>query len=181
MLAPTARSVPKTGLPLTKPVVSVPTNVTKNIIQPVNPASPRLNVFYRFWRSLTPEGTVPPYRAFDVVKVPRELLPHLVLLDVLDGGRDFRYRVVGTDVVQAVGRDFTGDALSKFISRHEPDGMADGYRRVATQLVPDLYHGTLESVGKEFISYERLALPFTDANGTVSYILSCFQFDSTTG
>jgi hypothetical protein len=151
--------------------------VTPQTTPAVAPASPRLRAFQAYWRTLAPEGAVPAYSAFDVVQVPRELLPFLILLDVLDGGRDFRYRVVGTRVVDAIGRDFTGETVSEYRHRHEPPAVAEGYRQVCAHQAPDLYTGTLESVGKDFIAYERLALPLAGDDGAVGFILACFQFD----
>ena len=143
-----------------------------------HPTSPRLNAFHTYWQGLATADVLPAYRDFDVVRAPRELLPHLILLDVLDGGRDFRYRVVGTAVVEAIGRDFTGETVNEYRHRHEPPAVAEGYRRVRDTGAPDLYRGTLESVGKEFIAYERLALPLAGDDGQVGFILACFEFAS---
>ena len=158
------------------PVPCVSPDVTNNAIPPVDPASPRLRAFQAYWRGLAPEGVVAAYSAFDVVRVPRDLLPFLILLDVIEDGRDFRYRVVGTGVVDAIGRDFTGETVSEYRHRHEPAAVAEGYRQVCARRAPDLYTGTLESVGKEFIRYERLALPLAGDDGAVAYILACFEF-----
>lgn len=151
-------------------------DVTQDISPPVDPASLRLRACHAYWRGLVTGDGPPAYGAFDVVQVPRELLPFLILLDVLDGGQDFRYRVVGTGVVEAIGRDFTGETVAEYRHRHEPPAVAEGYRRVCTDRAPDLYTGTLESVGKEFIAYERLALPLIGGDGAVGFILACFQF-----
>jgi hypothetical protein len=143
---------------------------------PGDPASSRLRACHAYWRGLAPADGCPLYRNFDVVDVPRALLPFLILLDVLEAGADFRYRVVGTGVAEAIGRDFTGETVTEYRHRHEPPGVADGYRNVVARVRPDLYTGTLESVGKEFIAYERLAMPLAGAEGTVAYILACFEF-----
>ena len=150
--------------------------MTPNEIPPVDPASPRLRAFQAYWRGLAPDGVVPAYGGFDVVHVPRDLLAFLILLDVLEDGRDFRYRVVGTGVVDAIGRDFTGETVSEYRHRHEPPAVAEGYRQVCATRAPDLYQGTLESVGKGFIRYARLALPLAGDDGRVAYILACFDF-----
>jgi hypothetical protein len=152
-------------------------DVTLQPSLPVDPASPRLRAFYAYWRGLAPAGAVPAYSGFDVVHVPRALLPFLILLEVLDAGADFRYRVVGTGVVEAIGRDFTGETVHEYSHRHEPPGVAEGYRHVRSLQAPDLYQGTLEAVGKGFIRYERLAVPFTGDAGDVEHILACFQFE----
>lgn len=40
-------------------------------------------------------------------------LPNTFIVDVLDGGADFRYRLIGTAVVAGLGRDSTGKRLSE--------------------------------------------------------------------
>lgn len=42
----------------------------------------------------------------DPTEIPRHL-PHIHMMDVLDGGADFRYRLIGTAIVQGLGRDNT--------------------------------------------------------------------------
>ncbi len=153
-------------------------DVSPNAIPPADPASPRLRALHLYWRALAPGDSVPAYSAFDVIDVPRDLVPFLILLDVLEAGRDFRYRVVGTGVVEAIGRDFTGETVSEYRQRHEPPAVAEGYRQVCATRTPDLYQGTLDSVGKGFIRYERLALPLAGDDGGIAYILSCFDFES---
>lgn len=178
-----SRSNRSRGWPTLRPALGLPVSldVTQQTLPSVDPASPRLRVFQMYWRSLAPDGVLPAYSTFDVVRMPRELLPFLILLDVLDGGRDFRYRVVGTGVVAAIGRDFTSETVVEYRHRHEPPEVGEGYRRVCAARAPHLYEGTLESVGKEFIRYERLAVPLTGDDGKIAYILACFQFDSTSG
>ena len=43
----------------------------------------------------------------------RPWLGRLILLDVIDGGEDFRYRLHGTWLVELFGRDLTGKRLSE--------------------------------------------------------------------
>ena len=43
----------------------------------------------------------------------RPWLGHLILLDVIDGGKDFRYRLHGTWLVELFGADLTGKHLSE--------------------------------------------------------------------
>ncbi len=48
---------------------------------------------------------------------PEELGPwlgNLIVLDVIDGGRDFRYRLFGTAIVMQAGFDMTGKFMSEY-------------------------------------------------------------------
>lgn len=48
----------------------------------------------------------------DPIDIP-SMLPFVFLVDVLRGGADFRYRLVGTDIVRNTKKDFTGYLLSE--------------------------------------------------------------------
>src|SRR3546814_18454171 len=43
----------------------------------------------------------------------RPALGHIMLLDVLDGGADYRYRVYGSEIAQRAGFDMTGKCTSE--------------------------------------------------------------------
>jgi len=141
--------------------------------------SPSLRAFFEHWRSLDSAGGIPPREAFDVIDVPPWILPHLILLDVLDGGRHFRYRVVGTGVVARIGRDFTGETVMTYSACHEDAQVQDGYTAVVETGQPHLYTATLRDVGRDHVTYHRLALPLLGHNGKVGFILACFAFGTT--
>jgi hypothetical protein len=45
-----------------------------------------------------------------------ELVPwfgHVLIMDVIDGGRDFRYRMIGTTITQFLDRDYSGRLVSE--------------------------------------------------------------------
>jgi hypothetical protein len=69
---------------------------------------PRSRRFYRYWRSIHPRpGLLPGRQHFDPVEVP-DLLAGIWLLDVLRSPLRLRYRLCGTGMVGAVGRELTG-------------------------------------------------------------------------
>lgn len=143
---------------------------------PVTPASNRLAQFLAHWEALRGSAAMPGRRDFDIVQVPTALVPHLILLDVLDGGGGLRYRVVGTGVVDAIGRDFTGETVEQYHTRHESLEVRDGYVAVARTARPHLYCATLTNIGKDHVAYERLALPLGGDDGAVARIIACFEF-----
>jgi PAS domain len=88
---------------------------------------PRATQLYRYWRSIHPcPGLLPGRQHFDPVAVP-ELLPAIWLLDVARDPFRLRYRLCGTAVVGAIGREVTGlwldeahsdgDATAEYIAR----------------------------------------------------------------
>jgi hypothetical protein len=77
-------------------------------------ADERLKEGYAYWRRKAP-GAKPPRRAdFDPIEIPH-LLPHILLVDVLEHGR-FRYRLVATETRQQQKSDPTGRFLDEVLS-----------------------------------------------------------------
>ncbi len=74
---------------------------------------PHLLALLRYW--LTKRGTrpLPTRRDIDPVEIDPELLPNLVLADLLERGTHVRFRLVGTAVVKRLGSDPTGRYLER--------------------------------------------------------------------
>lgn len=138
--------------------------------------SERLRSFHNHWESLCNGGAVAKRSDFDIVEAPLALVGHLILLDVLDGGQDFRYRVVGTKIAEEIGRDFTGETVLEYHARHESREVIDGYAEIVKTGQPHLYHGSLYDLGRAYMTYERLAVPLMGPGGDIDFILACFQF-----
>src|SRR5579863_3247033 len=69
---------------------------------------PLLAAVYAHCAERRGSGAVVPRTAIDPVNLPRETLPNLVLFDVFDQGKRFRWRLSGTEIVNQFGRDATG-------------------------------------------------------------------------
>ncbi len=72
---------------------------------------PRIADFWRYLNAKRPGG--PWWRSdLDPVEIPR-LLPGIWMLDILGPPLDFRYRLVGTKIVDSVQMDNTGRLMSE--------------------------------------------------------------------
>jgi hypothetical protein len=70
--------------------------------------SPRIHRFHEYWRARrSAEHPVPLRAAVDPTEL-RELLPNIVVIEVEQAPQRFRYRLVGTRVVEFNKLDFTG-------------------------------------------------------------------------
>lgn len=65
-----------------------------------------------YWRRLEFDGRLPDRAAIDPADM-RALLPYTFMVDVLAGGDEFRYRLIGTNIVAHTPRDNTGMRLSE--------------------------------------------------------------------
>jgi hypothetical protein len=65
-----------------------------------------------YWKSKTIDRMMPARRDIDPCEIP-QLLPWLILTDVFYDPSDFRYRLIGTQVVAQARRDYTGKRFSE--------------------------------------------------------------------
>jgi hypothetical protein len=75
---------------------------------------------------------MPCKRDVDPTEMPRELLPSLQIIDVIDGGERFRYRLVGTALVAAYGEEFTGKCSDELLCGERLRFINELYRAVCT-------------------------------------------------
>ena len=86
--------------------------------------------FVALWRSWRTDGLLPGRNDFDVFEV-RPWIGRILMMDVIDGGQDFQYRLVGTELVE-VRRDLSG----RLVSECDMGGIARTYWTSAAPLKP---------------------------------------------
>ncbi|UUX48105.1 PAS domain-containing protein [Nisaea acidiphila] len=74
---------------------------------------PAISRFMQLWEDRRrPDQSIPSRQAFEIEDL-MEWLGHILILDVIDGGADFHYRLVGTEIATALGRDYSGRRMSE--------------------------------------------------------------------
>ncbi|MGQ0677476.1 MAG: PAS domain-containing protein [Rhodospirillales bacterium] len=99
---------------------------------------------------------------------PEELKPwlgNLIVLDVIDGGRDFRYRLFGTNIVRQAGFDMTGKLMSEYPIKDALPHFFETHRDVVRLATPALgeHNPRVALVRRR----RRLILPFGEDGETV--------------
>jgi hypothetical protein len=124
-----------------------------------------------FWLDVADGGGPPAWRAFDPISM-REVLPDVVVVDVLEEPPGFRYRVIGTNVVKIAGRDATGRMLDAELYGDRLEQMIWTFRRCADSGAPLATIGRVHFAEREWITLEHLFLPFTRYGRRLDTILS---------
>lgn len=103
------------------------------VIEPDQVTSSSVRELARYWHSKK-TAAAPPRSAIDPLEVPR-LLPYLVIAQIERDPFRIRYRLVGTQVVQSHGADFTNRYLDEcnFLIERE---LLECYARVVAACVP---------------------------------------------
>jgi len=125
-----------------------------------------------YWRSKSKGGALPNRDAID----PTEMLVHLPWLfmtDVVEGGADYRYRLVGTSIVSANYRDVTGRSFRElYTDPAKLEGARLGFDLVCKTRAPIYTEG--RAFWRPDWTYDRFEaafLPLSSDGRTVNIIL----------
>jgi hypothetical protein len=137
---------------------------------------PKLIALYDHWLSLRGDNIAMWRADLDPTEIPF-LLRHLILADVADGGNAIRYRLVGTEIVDAHGFDYTGKTIEELTSGETLDFTRALYGTVVTRAVPVYSEGRFRWAGREYRWTKRLHLPLTRGGTVVDMVLSGQVFE----
>lgn len=133
-------------------------------------ADVRLRALFGYWREKRGDRAMPARADLDPLEIPT-LLPIVGLVDVLDGGARFRYRLVGTEIVEVDGHDPTG----RFLDEAPPDsGYADYliglFREVTRERRPLYGESDFRGQGRIERRVRRLLMPLSCDGRSVDMI-----------
>jgi hypothetical protein len=145
-------------------------------IEPFAPGTlhARLDALYRYWLALPrPAGPLPTRAAFDPFAV-REAIGSIWMLDIQREPFRLRYRLQGTRIVDAVGRDETGRWLDELVvaDRSRPVDAARLRESALDGLATHARTRPLLAAGSGWSAVESLMLPLA-ADGRTPDILLC--------
>ncbi len=139
---------------------------------------PKVRELYEYWTKMHRAGRDLPARAdFDPMRVAH-LLPHVMLLDVEGCPPRFRYRLIGTRMVDSLGADLTGRWLDQAHAKGGTAPQFPSYARVAVEGVPEWRRGKphFSSYIDKCTEMERVFLPLATNGKDVDMILTIAVF-----
>lgn len=140
-------------------------------IEPLPPFSldeieePELKKLYYYWDSLR-DGQATPLRSdLDPLSVGASLLPQIALFDVEHDPDRIKLRLVGTSIVNWMGKDATGTYLDD--SEYYPiaEQQLGIFLNTARTLRPNYIRSYIPDSNKEYLHYARILMPLVDETG----------------
>lgn len=129
-----------------------------------------LKVLFRWWRAKRPTHGLPSIDAVDPVAL-KEALGYLMILDVLEDGWDYRYRLYGSEIAQHAKRDYTGQKTSDLkVVSPIPTFYIACYRAVLVRPEPLMTRNQPPSEVST-TTWTRLVLPMAGADGKIARFL----------
>lgn len=135
---------------------------------PFRPNDARLVDLYRLWQAKRRGGGIPARSDFGLDDL-RTLMGSIAILDVIDGGADFRFRLYGSNIASAYRGEMTGKSVRDY-RPHFYAKIAPGYLRCVDTRTP--HYDEIE-VDDQMMLYrwERLVLPLAADGTTVDMLL----------
>ena len=141
-----------------------------------DPNDPLLAELLTYWERKRADRPMPRRADLDPAEIP-SLLPHLRLTEVVEGGKRFRYRLVGTAIVEAYGNEHTGRHLDEVLSGERLAFVEGLYRTVCERKRP-LFARTYY-VGPWAVPNfaRRVMVPLSDDGETVNVMVTVLAFN----
>jgi hypothetical protein len=131
-----------------------------------------------YWRTLQGDRRMPSHDDIDPMKVPRHLLPHLELVDVIPGPiRRLRWRLIGTHITAAVNRDATGQYFDEYYFGDVFTAISGPFDWVIENRQPLRWSGTSGFAGMNWQSFESVLFPLSRGGETVEMIMGAVNYE----
>jgi hypothetical protein len=134
--------------------------------------SSAIKQLFEYWRDRRSGRTLPSKGSIDPADI-KDILPYVMITDVFDPPLRVRYRLVGTEIVNLRGREFTGKWLHEvswnplFESRIRSE-----YRILIDQRQPVMGIDDLYTADGPCMAYEWAMFPLADDGEHVSHCLA---------
>lgn len=157
-------------------------DIRERTLAEVNPARiehPVLAEIHAYWNAKRGTRTMPTRAEISPLEL-RDQLGWIILVDVLTGFSDFRYRLIGTKVAHYFGADATGKTVSEAFEPFGADavrGVQSVHRQAAELKQPVRAHGDAAWLADGFDTFDSIFLPLSEDGETANMILSAFTFD----
>jgi hypothetical protein len=109
----------------------------------------------------------------------QELRPWIGSLALVDIGGEplrFNWRLVGTEIVDQLGRDVTGKTFEEVYDADWLEPMVATFSKAVRRRSPVYFHGTLRFVDKEYRRFSLVQLPLAGNGHTVDMLMVCLDF-----
>lgn len=139
-------------------------------------ASPILQRMLELWQSKRRGDALPRRVDFSL----EELGPHfgwIVLVDVERDPQRFRYRLIGTEIVELAGRDVTGRYFDELYAVDVAETATMSYRRVVSIGRPTRVSASLYHASRGHLTFEAVDLPLASDGRTVDMIMVRSVYD----
>ncbi|MBT3536423.1 MAG: PAS domain-containing protein [Rhodospirillaceae bacterium] len=138
-------------------------------LQPIEIAAPELpfaRALLQLYEGKRKGGELPFWREFELAELVRHgLAQYIYVLEPVDGNLDWRYRLLGTEIVARFRIDRTGQKLRDFVEAAAAEQLVQISNQVATSGVSKFFRLVPEKPELGHLQIETMSLPIRDNSG----------------
>jgi len=139
-------------------------------IHPDDVIPPKLKFLFSYWLGKR-RGRVAPARADIAPEEIIDILPYVMLIDLVGDDHRLRYRLIGTELDRLFGTGMTGQFLDEVdFNGLRPLVVAD-YRKVVEDAAPSWTRWRFLTGKGRLLEYERIALPLSTDGKAIDMLL----------
>src|SRR6185312_7708747 len=140
-------------------------------MRPSWPSAAQLRFLVRYWSDLAGARAMPRAQEIDALEM-RPALGYINLLDVIENGEDFRYRVFGSIIAAVAGYDMTGRTVSALkVAPYMAEFALATCRAVVLRGQPLLTEHRPPPSAVPTVAWHGLILPLAGDEGAVTRLL----------
>lgn len=136
--------------------------------------SPKLRRVRDYWLEIKGDAAIPRQADFVLTDLA-DVIPHLIIIDVIHDPVRLKFRLLGTFVTDVVGRNSTGQWLDETLFPDNLEEIIWAYRHCAQTGLPLATEGPVDIAEKAWTGSEVLMLPLTDNGSSVTQLASCYD------
>ncbi len=139
-----------------------------------------LNKVMELWASWSQGKYAPTWKDVELYSLPPIILPQTLVVDVVDGGKDYRYRFWGSDYTKHYGCDETGQLLSETLGPSFIGATQNQLKRVMESKKPVCFDVAILAPRTGVVQTKtNLRLPIMDEPETITKIMTATVFHPT--
>jgi len=136
----------------------------------------KVRAFAEYWQQKRGDQRFPARVEFDFPDL-KPWLGHLILMDVIEAGADFRYRLIGTHITSFLNRDLTGKLVSQSDYSGARDTVMDSFRAPVRRQGPVFRSGRVVWSGDQsWHSYDSVHAPLSEDGETIDMTIGVIFF-----
>lgn len=134
-------------------------------------------LIYRYWDDRRGSRFAPTWGDFRLIDLAGHIIPYIRVADVIDGGRDFKYRFWGTGLGAVRALDRTGVHLSEVDSPRTKTALAEFRRIVSEKACLAFVYQAQGGLNRRSLHAPSIRLPLSSDGRAVDKIVCYTDFD----
>lgn len=146
------------------------------LIEDIEALDPSLKEMAAYWNAERGGRAMPSPAAFTPARLPRELLPYTTIAEIQRDPLDFRFRLIGTGIVEMAGVDRTNVLGSELYDEGTFREALEILRALMSEPRPIAFSGAMTWLDRGYRRFQTLDLPLSFDGAEVDRILAINVF-----